>query len=131
MSSNAGKSQFRIGCAEGEAKQFPLHSARTVSQAILARQVIKAQMNRYSRHEPGGFAPIIDAFLNRGDHYVHLADLRAYLEADRRLRALCAEPDARARKAIVNIAASGKFSSDRTIAEHTGEIWQAEPCSVP
>ena len=61
---------------------------------------------------------------------MHLADLKSYLEADQRLRDLYADPDAWARKAILNVAASGKFSSDRTIAEYAAEIWKAAPCPV-
>src|SRR5262249_34238201 len=41
--------------------------------------------NHFSRYEPGVFEPVRDTLLNRGDHYMHLADLGAYLEADRRL----------------------------------------------
>ncbi len=61
---------------------------------------------------------------------MHLADLTAYLEADRRLCELYADRDAWARKAIVNVASSGRFSSDRTIAEYAAEIWDAKPCPV-
>ena len=57
---------------------------------------------------------------------MHLADLRSYLEADQRLRRLYADPEAWARKAILNVAGSGKFSSDRTIAEYATEIWSGE-----
>ena len=85
----------------------------------------------FSRHEPGIFAPVHDALLRFGDHYMHLADLGSYLEADRRLCALCANPAAWAKKAILNIAGSGKFSSDRTIAQYASEIWHAAPCPVP
>jgi starch phosphorylase len=81
--------------------------------------------------EPGVFAPLRDTLLTGGDHYMHLADLRAYLEADRRLVELYADPDGWTRKAILNIAGSGKFSSDRTIAEYAAEIWDAKPCPVP
>jgi glycogen phosphorylase len=69
--------------------------------------------------------------LTAGDHYMHLADLSSYLEADRRLEQLYADPKGWARKAILNVAASGKFSSDRTIAEYAAEIWDAKPCPVP
>jgi len=61
---------------------------------------------------------------------MHLADLKSYLEADQRLCELYADPVAWARKAILNIAGSGKFSSDRTIAEYASEIWQVRSCPV-
>ncbi len=85
--------------------------------------------DHFSRNEPGVFAPLRDTLLTP-DHYMHLADLTAYLEADRRLCALYADSDAWARKAILNISGSGKFSSDRTIAEYAAEIWKAKPCPV-
>ena len=85
----------------------------------------------FSRYEPGVFAPIHQALLAQGDHYMHLADLKSYLDADRRLTGLYANRDAWAKTAILNLAGSGKFSSDRTIAQYAGEIWNAEPCPVP
>ena len=86
--------------------------------------------DHFSRYEPGVFTPLRDALLTRGDYYMHLADLKSYLEADQRLRELYADPDAWARKAILNVAGSGKFSSDRTIAEYAADIWKVEPCPV-
>jgi starch phosphorylase len=61
---------------------------------------------------------------------MHLADLGAYLEADQRLVGLYADPQAWSGKAILNVAASGKFSSDRTIAEYARDIWGVRPCAV-
>ena len=87
--------------------------------------------NHFSRHEPGVFEPLRDTLLTHGDYYMHLADLTSYLDADRRLTDLHARPDEWARKAILNVAGSGKFSSDRTIAEYAGEIWNVKPCPVP
>ena len=83
----------------------------------------------FNRDEPGIFDPLIDSLTGR-DHYMLLADLGSYLEADARLTALYADPDAWARKVIANIAASGRFSSDRTITEYATEIWGATPCPV-
>ena len=76
------------------------------------------------------FAPILDTLLRDGDHYLHLADLKSYSEAHARLGELYGDQELWSRKAIANIAASGKFSSDRTIAEYAKEIWRAEPCLV-
>jgi starch phosphorylase len=87
--------------------------------------------DHFSRNEPGVFEPLRETLLTRGDHYMHLADLTAYLEADRRLLDCYAAPEDWARKVILNVAGSGKFSSDRTIAEYAAEIWQAKPCPVP
>jgi starch phosphorylase len=87
--------------------------------------------DHFSRYEPGVFTPLRDALMTHGDYFMHLADLKSYLEADQRLRDLYAEPDAWARKAILNVAASGKFSSDRTIAEYAAAIWKVGPCPVP
>ena len=86
--------------------------------------------DHFSRYEPGVFTPLRDALLTHGDHYLHLADLTSYLEADQRLVTLYANPDAWARQAILNVAGSGKFSSDRTIAEYAADIWQVKPCPV-
>ena len=84
--------------------------------------------DRFSRDEPGVFEPLRAALLTGGDRYMHLADLRSYLEADERLTAVRRRgPDDWARKVIHNIAASGKFSSDRTIHEYATEIWGAKP----
>jgi len=84
----------------------------------------------FSRNEPGVFRPLRDHLLTQGDYYMHLADLTSYLQADQRLNSLYIDPDAWVRKAILNVAGSGKFSSDRTIAEYATEIWSVKPCPV-
>ena len=85
----------------------------------------------FSRYEPGTFTAIHDALLTNGDHYMHLADLTSYVQAQDRLGDLYASRAEWARKAILNIASSGKFSSDRTIHEYATQIWKAEPCPIP
>ena len=85
----------------------------------------------FSRNEPGVFAPLRDILLTSGDYYMHLADLSSYCQAQEAAGALYANPGQWARKAILNIASSGKFSSDRTIAEYAREIWKVEPCPIP
>jgi starch phosphorylase len=86
--------------------------------------------DHFNRDEPGIFEPIRDALCTRGDYFMHLADLQSYAQAHQRLGALYAEQDDGTKKAIINVASSGKFSSDRTIGEYASEIWGAEPCPI-
>jgi starch phosphorylase len=86
--------------------------------------------NYFSAKEPGIFTPLHDTLLRNGDHYLHLADLKPYLEADQRLCDLYSDTGGWARKAILNVAGSGKFSSDRTIAQYATEIWNVKACPV-
>jgi starch phosphorylase len=86
--------------------------------------------DHFSRNEPGVFNPIRDTLLTHGDFYRHLADLTAYSNAHRQVGQLYADQEAWSRKAILNVAGSGKFSSDRTIAEYARGIWEVGPCPV-
>jgi starch phosphorylase len=81
----------------------------------------------FSGSEPGVFAPLLDTLLTYGDYYMHLADLKSYLGADERVRELYVNQDEWSLTAILNVAGSGKFSSDRTIADYAAKIWQVKP----
>jgi starch phosphorylase len=85
----------------------------------------------FNRNEPGAFDPFRGTLLTHGDFYMHLADLTSYLDADQQLMNLYAHPEEWTEKAILNVASSGKFSSDRTIAEYAADIWKLEPCPIP
>lgn len=87
--------------------------------------------NFFSRSEPNIFQPIIATLLDKGDFYMHLADLTAYVHTQDKVSELYADKQAWARKAILNVACSGKFSSDRTILEYAKDIWGVVPCPVP
>ena len=76
------------------------------------------------------FRPIYDTLAST-DFYMHLADLNSYLDADRRLCELYAAPRDWARMALLNVASSGRFSSDRTVAEYASGIWGVTACSIP
>jgi starch phosphorylase len=80
--------------------------------------------------EPGVFEPIRQRLLV-GDRYMHLADLRSYTQAQQRVSETYRDRAAWSRKAVLNVAASGRFSSDRTIREYARDIWRAAPCPVP
>ncbi len=94
------------------------------------RRIIDAiAQNRFSPDEPGIFEPILDSLLRWGDHYLNLADLPAYLETQERVAACYRDPATWSSKAILNVARTGRFSSDRTIREYAGDIWGIQ--SVP
>ncbi|HKG20746.1 MAG TPA: glycogen/starch/alpha-glucan phosphorylase, partial [Blastocatellia bacterium] len=73
--------------------------------------------------EPGLFKWIYHSILDNGDYYFHLADLPSYIEAQERVGLEFNQADVWARKAILNVARVGKFSSDRTILEYARDIW--------
>ena len=86
--------------------------------------------NHFSANEPGIFEPIRETLLTHGDFYMHLADLTAYAQTHAAVGKLYADPEAWFRKVVINVGSSGKFSSDRTIAEYAADIWKVEPCPV-
>jgi starch phosphorylase len=61
---------------------------------------------------------------------MHLADLGSYVRAQEAVNATFVEPDTWTRKAILNVAASGRFSSDRTIRGYAEQIWKARSVVV-
>jgi starch phosphorylase len=84
----------------------------------------------FSRDERGIFAPIRETLLTKGDFYMHLADLTPYVQTQERVGKLYGDRSAWSHKAILNVACSGKFSSDRSIREYAEDIWKAKPCPV-
>ncbi len=82
----------------------------------------------FNPSEPGVFDPIRETLFGKGDFYMHLADLRSYCDTQTRLGELYLNPHAWDRKAVLNVASSGKFSSDRTIMQYASDIWKVIPC---
>jgi starch phosphorylase len=78
----------------------------------------------------GRFRMIFDEIMNRGDQYFILADFEGYSKACDQVDALYANKAKWAHACIMNIAYSGYFSSDRTIAEYNRDIWHLTPLKV-
>jgi starch phosphorylase len=91
--------------------------------ARLKRVMDALNSDRFSPGEPGLFNWLFYAILNYGDHYYHLADLPSYIEAQERAGLEYLNQEEWSRKAILNVARTGKFSSDRTVLEYAREIW--------
>jgi starch phosphorylase len=91
------------------------------------RKVIDALAGgRFCPNEPGLFQPIVTSLLNQGDRYFNLADLDSYIAAQQCVNRDFVDPRLWAQKAILNVARSGKFTSDRTVTEYAREIWGIE-----
>ena len=84
----------------------------------------------FSINEPGIFEPIRETIFENGDFYMHMADLGSYIEAQRKVEEAYKDQDRWAKMAIINIATSGKFSSDRTIQQYADEIWDVKPVEI-
>ena len=100
------------------------------------RKVLMQLINGfYSPNDSELFRDLYNSLLNTqctqyADTYFILADFRSYVEAQKKINAAYADEKEWARKAILNIAASGKFSSDRTIQEYVDDIWHLNKITV-
>jgi len=81
----------------------------------------------FSPQEPGRYRNLFDSLVNFGDHYQLLADYRSYVDTQDKVDELYRKPEEWQRRAALNIANMGYFSSDRTIQEYADEIWHIKP----
>ncbi len=92
--------------------------------------VDRIRRNVFSLLTPGLFDPIVKTLIDWGDHYMLLADLRSYIEAQDRVDATFRDTRKWDRMALVNVARAGRFSSDRTIREYARDIWHINSVKV-
>lgn len=81
----------------------------------------------FSPDLPRRFEPLVDSLLQRGDQYLLLADYAAYIACQEEVEKLYRTPDEWNRRAILNVANMGGFSSDRTIQEYADQVWGITP----
>jgi starch phosphorylase len=94
-----------------------------VEENRLLKRVIEAIAGgEFSRSDDKRYRSLTDSLLNQ-DSYMLLADFASYLEAQAQVDALFARPRAWAERALLNVAAMGEFSTDRTIAEYVSRVW--------
>lgn len=97
----------------------------------LARVMAALCDNRFCPDEPGLFHWFYQTILEQGDYYFHLADLASYIATQAQAAHVYTDTAQWRRKAILNVARIGKFSSDRTIREYARDIWKIKPVATP
>ena len=99
------------------------------------RQVLMQLINGTFSNDTELFRDLYDSLLNtkntdRADRYFILADFRSYADAQKRVEAAYKDEKGWAKKALLNTACSGKFTSDRTIQEYVDDIWHLDKVIV-
>jgi len=121
---------FIFGLTSDQVERFR-RDGRYVPAALLdadprlSRVITELEGDRFCPDEPGLFRAVADG-LRYHDPYFVLADLAAFIDIQERVSREYQDHDLWARKCILNVARSGKFSSDRTIREYAREIWGIE-----
>ena len=101
------------------------------------RRVLMQLINgTYSPHDSELFRSLYNSLLNtqstnKADTYFILKDFKSYAEAQRKVEAAYRDEQGWAKKAILNVACSGKFTSDRTIQQYVDEIWHLDKVVLP
>ena len=80
----------------------------------------------FSIEEPGRFKPVVDSLLQHGDNYLLLADYASYIACQNKVEIAYRNQKEWVKKAVINVANMGKFSSDRTILQYAEKIWNAK-----
>lgn len=107
---------------EGSHKPWDLYNSD-----IRIRRIMDAlSSNMFSPSEPGIFKPIFQNIMT-SDYYLLLADVGSYIDTQARVGKDFLNKASWGKKAVLNVAYSGKFSSDRTIAEYAKDIWDVKP----
>ncbi|MDT4329243.1 glycogen/starch/alpha-glucan phosphorylase [Methylomonas sp. MED-D] len=124
---------FLFGLTEAEVEALRGHydpEAYIRDDNDLQRVMYLLECGHFNRFEPGMFDDIIASIKSPNDPWMTLADFRSYLEAQKRVDAAYRDQEHWTRMSIINTAASGKFSTDRTISEYNHDIWHLTPIQV-
>jgi glycogen phosphorylase len=122
---------FGLNAEEVESRR-PGYDPREIynSDEEIRRAIDLIEHDFFSMLEPGIFKPLTQGLLEQGDRYMLLADFRDYIQTQDRVDAAYRDRSGWIRKAILNVARAGKFSSDRTIREYASQIWHVNPCEI-
>ena len=122
---------FGLTAAEVEARRGKYNPAAIIAaDEDLGRVMHLLQSGHFNLFEPGIFDPIIQSITSPHDPWLTAADFRSFVEAQREVDRVYRDAEKWTRMSILNTAASGKFSSDRTILDYNRDIWHLTPVAA-
>lgn len=124
---------FLFGLTEDQVESLHQHydPVAIINQDEELKAVIALlECGHFNQFEPGIFDPIIASLKNPQDPWMTIADFRSFVEAQKRVEMAYQDQERWTRMSILNTAASGKFSADRTINEYNDEIWKLPKVKV-
>ena len=118
---------FGLNAKEVEARRREYYPSGIIAaDEEIGRLMWLLQSGHFNQFEPGIFDPIIESLTSPYDPWLTLADLRSYIDAQRRAAEAYQDRQRWTRMSIINTAFSGQFSTDRTIEAYNAEIWKLE-----
>ena len=118
---------FLFGLTEAEVEAMrPNYDPQSIIEGDeeLSEVMALLESGHFNQFEPGIFDAVIDSIRNPADPWMTAADFRTYVDAQERAAVAYQDVDRWTTMSILNTAKSGKFSSDRTIAEYNNDIWR-------
>jgi starch phosphorylase len=124
---------FLFGLTEPEASAIQEAGYRPAAyyeqNPTLRRALDLIAAGEFSDGDRSVFEPIVSNLLHE-DRFMVLADYQSYLDAQERVEAAYADADAWSRSAVLNVARTGFFSSDRSMRDYLDRIWHAHPVTI-
>jgi len=120
---------FGLTAAEVVARREAGYNPREIyeSNPELRQALDMIGSGSFSTDAPRRFSPVFERLTTHGDFFLLLADYADYIACQERVDALFRQPDEWARRAILNVAGMGRFSSDRTVLEYAKSVWNVSP----
>lgn len=124
---------FLFGLTEEQVEEMSHHYdpvAMISHDDDLQRVVNLLECGHFNQFEPGIFDDVLASIKSPRDPWMTVADFRSFVDAQKRVEAAYQDQDRWTRMSILNCAGSGKFSTDRTIADYNNDIWKLTPVSI-
>ncbi|MFA6164801.1 MAG: glycogen/starch/alpha-glucan phosphorylase [Methylobacter sp.] len=124
---------FLFGLTEEQVEEVSHHydPVAMISQDADLQKVINLlECGHFNQFEPGIFDDILASIKSPHDPWMTVADFRSFVDTQKRVEAAYQDQDRWTRMSILNCAASGKFSTDRTISDYNNDIWKLTPVSI-